>query len=248
MRALLLRLTLLLFVALPTGTGATELTVSAASSLTDAFRAIAKAYEAANPGTTVVLNLAASGVLLQQVDNGAPVDVLATADTETMDQAESRNLLQPGTRADFATNSLVLVVPADGDAGIRSVADLAATATRRIAISNPDIVPVGRYTRRALAALGLWAAVEPRMISTQNVRQSLDYVSRGEVDAGFIYATDALMAGDKVRVVQSVATDEPIVYPIAAIRTSAQPAAAAGFVAFVRSPGARKILTQFGFQ
>lgn len=232
-------------VALPAA--AADLTVSAAASLTDAFKAIATAYEAEHPGTKVLLNFAASGVLLQQIDNGAPVDVFATADAETMDQAESRGLLAPGSRADFARNALVLVVPA-GAEGPRSLAELGSPAVKRVAISNPETVPVGRYTRDALAAAGQWAAVEPRMISTQNVRQSLDYVIRGEVDAGFVYATDARIAGDKLRVVATVPTTRPIIYPIAVVKATRQVATAADFASFVRSPAARSILATFGFQ
>lgn len=226
---------------------AADLTVSAAASLTDAFKAIAVAYEAEHPGTKVILNVAASGVLLQQIDNGAPVDVFATADAETMDQAERRGLLAPGSRADFAHNSLVLVAPAGVDA-VKALDDLALPAVQRVAISNPDTVPVGRYTRDALVARGLWSVVEPRMISTQNVRQSLDYVIRGEVDAGFVYATDARVAGDKLRVVATVPTTRPIVYPVAVVKATRQAGAAAEFSSFVRSPAARSILATFGFQ
>ncbi|MEO8223175.1 MAG: molybdate ABC transporter substrate-binding protein [Gammaproteobacteria bacterium] len=226
-----------------------ELIVSAASSLTDAFRSIASAYEANHPGSKVVLNFAASGVLLQQIDSGAPVDVVATADAETMDQAEAKALLLAGSRADFAHNSLVLIAPAGEQKNlVTSMADLAKSTTGRVAISNPEVVPVGRYTKAALQAKGLWPAIEPKMISTQNVRQSLDYVARGEVDAGFVYATDAHLTADKVRVLETVVTTEPIVYPIAVVGSSKQAGFAGDFVSFVRSPPAQQILKAFGFQ
>lgn len=228
-------------------TGA-ELTVSAASSLTDAFREIAAAYEAGHPGTRIVLNFGASGLLLQQIDSGAPVDVFATADAETMDQAGAKQLLLADSRADFAGNTLVLIAPLDAKVPVNALVDLARPDIGRVAISNPDTVPVGRYTRAALEAAQLWAAVEPRMISTQNVRQSLDYVVRGEVDAGFVYATDAALMAGRIRLVAPVETGQPIVYPIAVVRTSKEAGPAREFIAFVRSAPAQGILKRFGFK
>lgn len=225
-----------------------DLTVSAASSLTDAFREIATAYEASHPGTRIVLNFGASGLLLQQIDGGAPVDVLATADAETMDQAEAKQLLLAGSRADFARNALVLIAPLDSRVPVKALADLARPDIGRVAIGNPDTVPVGRYTRAALEAGDLWAAVEPKMISTQNVRQSLDYVVRGEVDAGFVYATDAALMPGKLRLVGPVETAQPIVYPIAVVRTSKEAGPARTFIAFVRSAPAQAILRKYGFK
>lgn len=227
---------------------AADLTVSAATSLTDAFRGIAAAFEAGHPGTRVVLNFGASGLLLQQIDGGAPVDVLATADAETMDQAQARQLILGDSRLDFAGNSLVLIAPLDARVPLGSLADLARPGVGRIAISNPDSVPAGRYTRAVLEARGLWAAVLPKMISTQNVRQSLDYVVRGEVDAGFVYATDAALMRGKLNVVDTVETIRPIVYPIAVVRTSRQEESARVFVAFARSPPAQAILRTAGFR
>ncbi|MEO7387588.1 MAG: molybdate ABC transporter substrate-binding protein, partial [Gammaproteobacteria bacterium] len=146
-------------------------------------------------------------------------------------------------------NSLVLIAPTgEQHVPVRSLADLAKSTTGRVAISNPDTVPVGRYTKGALQAKGLWPAIQPKMISTQNVRQSLDYVARGEVDAGFVYATDARLMANKIRVLETVATTEPITYPIAVVRSTKQAGPAGDFVAFVGSPPAQQILKFFGFQ
>ena len=248
MKTLINRVVLSLFLIASAQASAADLTVSAAASLTDAFKSIAAAYEKGRPGTKVVLNFGASGLLLQQLDNGAPVDVFATADAETMDQAQAKSLLLADSRADFARNSLVLIVPAGGKPAVRTLSDLATPAIARVAISNPDTVPVGRYARGALQARGLWSVVEAKMISTQNVRQSLDYVARGEVEAGFVYATDARLMADKVSVVETVPATQPIVYPIAVVRASKQVGPAADFVAFVRSAPAQQILKSFGFQ
>lgn len=237
---------LLLVLAIPATAG--ELLVSAAASLTDAFREIAASFEQSHKDTTVVLNFGGSGLLLQQIRSGAPVDVFATADMETMDQAAAAGLIVESTRLDMARNALVLVVPADNPAGITGVADLGGVKVSRVAISNPETVPVGRYTRAALQARGLWAPVAARMISTQNVRQSLDYVARGEVDAGFVYATDASLMPDKVRVAETVTTPTAIIYPIAAVRQSARQDLAREFIAYTRSAPAQAILKKLGFK
>ena len=226
---------------------ATEITVSAAASLTNAFRDLAPRFEAAHPGTKVHLNFAASGALLQQIAKGAPVDVFASADQVTMDQAQQQNLIKAAARRDFAVNALVLVVPIRSANVPQAVADLARPAYARIAIGLPASVPVGRYTQGVLQAAGLWAAVGPKMIGAHNVRQALDYVARGEVDAGFVYATDALLMPDKVRVALTVPTATPILYPVAPVAASANADLAQKFVDFLGAPPARAVLTKYGF-
>ncbi|MET4573214.1 molybdate transport system substrate-binding protein [Stenotrophomonas rhizophila] len=236
---------LLMVAALPAT--AAELTVSAASSLTESFRDIASAYEAAHPGRKVDLNFAASGVLLQQISRGAPVDVLATADTETMVQAARAGLLETDSCQIFATNQLVVVVPPGRRDAPASLAALAGKGVQRVAIGNPDSVPVGRYARAALRDAGLWEAIAGKTITTQNVRQSLDYVARGEVDAGFVYASDyQAMPGRVVRAFD-VPLKTPINYPVVVIKDSARAAEARRFVAFVVSPQGQAILRRHGF-
>jgi molybdate transport system substrate-binding protein len=229
------------------GAVAADLTVSAAASLTDAFREIGTAFEAAHPQTKVRLNFGASGALLQQIAQGAPVDVLASADRETMDEAERRRLVRAETRADFAANALVVVVPRDTGKPPASLAELAAPAIRRVAIGIPASVPVGRYTKAVLEKAQLWSQVEAKMIGAQTVRQALDYVARGEVDAGFVYATDAALMADRVRVAFVVATATPVRYPIAVVAASTFADEARQFVAFVRAEAAQSILRRFGF-
>ncbi|WP_295575557.1 molybdate ABC transporter substrate-binding protein [uncultured Stenotrophomonas sp.] len=226
---------------------AANLTVSAASSLTESFRELGVAYEKAHPGTKVDFNFAASGVLLQQINRGAPVDVFASADETTMDQAQQQDLLAAGTREVFAVNALWVVVPPQAKAAPRTLEDLAGTGVKRIALGNPDSVPVGRYAKGALEAAGLWASVQGRTITTQNVRQSLDYVARGEVDAGFVYATDAQAMPDRVRRAFAVPVAGRIAYPLAVIKASAQSAEAKRFTAFVRSARGQAILAKHGF-
>ncbi|KRG43967.1 molybdate ABC transporter substrate-binding protein [Stenotrophomonas pictorum JCM 9942] len=235
----------LMFAAIPAA--AVELTVSAASSLTESFREIAAAYEAVNPDIRVDLNFAASGVLLQQIARGAPVDVFASADQATMALAAQRGLVVPATRQIFAVNSLWVVVPPQARGKPASLVALAEPGVRRITIGNPDSVPAGRYAREVLQQAGLWQALQPRMINTQNVRQSLDYVARGEVDAGFVYATDAQAMPGRVHRAFQVPVPGGISYPLAMVRTTRSPAHARAFMAFVRSAQGQAILRRHGF-
>lgn len=226
---------------------AAALTVSAASSLTESFRAVASAYEQAFPDTKVDLNFAASGMLLQQISRGAPVDVFASADLRSMEQAEQQGLLLPGSRHVFARNTLWVVVPPGAGTPPRRLQDLGAAGVRRLALGNPASVPAGRYAQQALQQAGLWTSLEGRMIRTQNVRQSLDYVARGEVDAGFVYATDAQAVATRVDRAFEVPVAGGIAYPLAALRDSRQHAEAQRFIGFVRSPQGQAILRRHGF-
>ncbi len=227
---------------------AADLTVSAAASLSNAFREIGQAYEAQHAGSKVLFNFGASGALLQQMAKGAPVDVFASADQETMDAAQKQSLIQPASRQDFVSNALVLILPADSKLAPKSLADLAQPAVARIAIGNPASVPAGRYSRNALEAAKLWAALEPRFIQASNVRQALDYVARSEVDAGFVYATDAALMKGKVRVAMTVPLDMKISYPVAVSSSSASKEEAARFIAFIAAPAAQAVLARYGFQ
>ncbi len=226
---------------------AADLTVSAAASLTNAFREIAPLFEAAHPGTKVQFNFAASGVLLQQIAKGAPADVFASADQETMDQAQAQNLVKADQRRDFVSNSLVVIVPGASGKVPQSVADLAQADYARIAIGLPASVPVGRYTKSVLEGANLWTAIEPKMVGATNVRQALDYVQRAEADAGFVYATDAALMLDKVKVALTVPTPKPILYPVAPLPAGPNAAAGEKFVDFLFTAPARAVLSRYGF-
>jgi molybdate transport system substrate-binding protein len=226
---------------------AADLIVSAASSLTDAFKNVAQSYEAKNPGVKVVLNFGASDVLMQQIVNGAPADVFASADQTAMDKAAAANVIATATRKDFAANQIVMIVPADSKLNLAALKDLAQPAVKRVTYGNPASVPVGRYTQSALEAAGQWNTVMAKGVPAQNVRQALDYVARGEVEAGFVFATDAAIMPDKVKVAVRVPVQTPVTYPIAVTSASKQTAQAASFIAYVSSPEGQEILHKYGF-
>lgn len=224
-----------------------DLIVSAASSLTEAFREVADNYQAEHPGTRVLLNFGASGALLQQMARGAPVDVFASADQATMDLATEKGLVQAGSRRDFAGNALVVVVPGNSRQDVSRLQDLLVAEVHKIAISNPASVPVGRYARQALQTAGLWTQAQARVVGTQSARQSLDYVARGEVDAAFVYRTDASSMPGRVRIALELSLANAIRYPIAPVADSGDGAEARRFVDYVLSPSGQTVLGRHGF-
>jgi molybdate transport system substrate-binding protein len=224
-----------------------ELMVAAAASLTNALKEVAGQFEKTHPGTKIVCNFVASGVLLQQMAKGAPVDVFAAADQETMNRAQEKNLIVPGSRKNFVSNRLVLIAPVDSKLALSGLKDLTRPEVKRVAVGNPATVPAGRYAKEALVQAGLWDQLSPRFIMAESVRQVLDYVSRGEVDAGLVYETDAAIAKGKVKVIQTVTEPIPILYPLAVTVATDKKALAQEFLDFVLSPAAQEIFQRFGF-
>ncbi|AFJ89867.1 molybdate ABC transporter substrate-binding protein [Burkholderia vietnamiensis] len=237
----------LLCVLAPVVALAQQLTVSAAASMTDAFKEIVPRFEAAHPGVTVRMNFGASGTLLQQIRVGAPVDVFVSADAATVTHGIDAGIFDGATQRTLATNTLVLVVPAGDASPVKSLAALADPAVRRIAIGKIATVPCGRYTQQALERAKLWGALGPKIVESDSVRQVLDYVARAEADAGFVYRTDAMLMPDRVAVVQTVDDHDPVVYPVVAVRASSAPALAKAFIAYLFGPDAQAILKRYGF-
>jgi molybdate transport system substrate-binding protein len=244
----ILRRTLLALCAvlLPAWAAAQTLTVSAAASLADALREAGRRFEAAHPGVTLRWNFAASGVLVQQILQGAPVDVFLSADQVTMDRGVAGRAIDAATRRDIARNTLVLVAPA-GSTAPRELADLAQAGVRRIAIGKPATVPAGRYTQQVLEAARLWGPLQPKLVPADNVRQVLDVVSRGEVEAGFVYRTDAALQRERLRIVLTASGHEPITLPGAVVAGTRQPALARAFLAHLGTAESRAVFASFGF-
>lgn len=223
------------------------LTVSAAASMADALKEIAPRFESINPKLALRFNFGASGVLLQQINQGAPVDLFISADQETMNRAATMQLIDVPTRKDLATNVLVLVEPVLTTGTLRALQDLNSPAIKRIAIGKPATVPAGHYTQQVLEAAKLWQVLTPKVVFADNVRQTLDYVARGEVDAGFVYRTDASLFAGKVRVALTPQPQPAISYPMATIQASKQKEAVAMFATYLLSASAQQVLAKYGF-
>ena len=194
----------------------TTITVSAASSLTDAMTDIAAAFEEDNPNINVELNFAASGSLRQQIEGGAPVDVFASASKKHVDILEDENLTSD--------------------------------AVTKVSIGNPETAPVGKYAKESLTDSGLWDELEEKMVYGENVRQVLTYLETGDVDAGFVYMTDAKIAKENsIEIITTVPTVTEIIYPVCIIDSSENKEEAQVFLDYLTSETGKQILTDYGF-
>jgi len=228
----------------------TTITISAAASLTEAFTDIAKEFEAAHKDTKIELNLAGSGTLRTQIESGAPVDVFASASESDMDLLSEKTLIENSSRKDFAANTLVMVVPEKNSSkSPKTLEDLTADSVEKIAIGNPETAPVGEYTKKAFETAGLWDEIASKVVLAENVKQVLTYVETGEVDAGFVYMTDATSGKkDLYKIAFTVPVSEPISYPIAVVNESDNREKAKEFVDFVTGTRGQEILAGYGFK
>ena len=232
----------------PGARAAGPVVVFAAASLTNAFEDVGRAWVAKGHAAPR-FSFAASSTLAKQVEQGAPAAIFASADEAWMDYLVERKLIEKASRRDLASNSLVLVVPADGPSTVvlGPGTDFAKLfAGRRIATGDPAHVPVGRYAEQALRSLGGWDAVAPRLVRAESVRAALAFVERGEVAAGIVYSTDASISSRvKVAGTFPATSHPPIVYPIALVAGRADDEARA-LLAFLTGPEVRGILRRQG--
>ncbi len=228
-----------------------ELLISAAASLKDALGEVDDLYQKQHPDVSISLNLGGSGTLEMQIEQGAPADAFISAAPEEMDALESKGLLRADTRVDLLTNRLVLIVPKDnrGVGEIRNFQDLLRADVRTVALGDPRSVPAGMYAQQTLTTLGIYDAVRRKAVFGSDVRQVLAYVETGSADAGIVYATDAAIS-QRVR----IAAEAPpgaapqIVYPAAAMKSSAHPTEAENYLHFLESDVARAIFLRYGFR
>jgi len=239
-----------LVVALPSVAAAAELTLSVAISMKDAVEELGRRFTGGRPGVTLRYNLGSSGELQKQIEAGAPIDLFISAAQRQMDELEKKGLIVPATRRTFARNVLTVVKPADSRIDVTKPADLLNPGVRRVVIGNPKTVPVGQYAEESLRALGLWDRIQPKLVFAENVRQALDYVARGEVDAGFVYTTDAAIRADRVKEAFRPGEDtyRPVTYPVAVVKESKEPVLAQAFLDLLVGPDGRAVLARFGFQ
>ena len=250
MRTVGVGLAVVLLLALAGVAAAQDVTLSVAISMKEAVETLGRQFMQGRPGVTLRYNFGSSGELQKQIEAGAPVDVFISAAQRQMDELQRKGLIDVATRRVFARNLLTVIKPAGSALDISKPADLAGAKVERIAIGNPKTVPVGQYTEESLKALGLWDQLQPKLVLAENVRQTLDYVARGEVDAGFVYTTDAAVRPGQVVEAFRPAEDtyRPVTYPAAVIKASKQPALAQAFIDLLVSPTGRGVLARLGFQ
>lgn len=242
--SLLGMLPLVLMMALPARAG--EVRVSAAASMAEAIRDIAVAFATEHPGVTVQTNFGASGALAKQIVAGGPADLFISADGKWIDYLVKGGKMAKGTVRTLASNALVVVGPKKTT--ITSLADL--TRCDRIALGSPKSVPAGQYAEQAMTAAGVYGTLQTarKLVLAQDVRQALLYADRGEVDAAFVYRTDALLVKRAVILYQVPATmHERIAYPVGLTTTGAENPDAMAFSAYLEGPAAAAVLVKYGF-
>jgi molybdate transport system substrate-binding protein len=224
-----------------------SLMVSSAISLKDALEDIKPIYQKTHQDVEIIYNFSSSGSLQQQIEQGAPVDVFIAAANKQMDALESKKLLLVGTRQKLLSNQLVLVTPKD-EKNVDKIKDLTQTNISRIAMGEPNSVPVGRYTEEVLTYYKILDKIRSKIIYAKNVRQVLSYVETENVNAGFVYLSDA-KTSKKIRLVEIFpkSSHTPIVYPIAVLRDSKNPKIAKEFSQFLLNHSAKKVFNKYGF-
>ncbi|WP_225229123.1 molybdate ABC transporter substrate-binding protein [Paenibacillus gallinarum] len=226
----------------------TELTISAAASLTDALEEIQPIFEANHPEIQLTFNFGSSGALQQQIEQGAPVDLFLSAAEKNMQALIDNNQILEGYSETLLTNQLVLVSANDSKIDITSEADLTKPEVKVVAIGIPESVPAGSYAKEALEGLGLYDKLLPKVIQAKDVRQVLQYVETGNADAGFVYITDAVLS--KVNIVHRVDSElyAPIHYPMGITHASKHTEEAKVFYEFLKSDEAKTVFQKYGFK
>ncbi|MFH0996129.1 MAG: molybdate ABC transporter substrate-binding protein [Pseudomonadota bacterium] len=227
-----------------------EITVSAAISLKNAFEEIGKLFESQNAGTKIIFNFGASGDLVKQIEGGAPVDVFASAAQKDMDQIDTKGLIDGTTRFNFVKNTVVLIQSASSTLEIKGFEDLLKPEIKMISIGNPQTVPAGKYAQEVFTHFKVWEGISNKLVLAENVRQVLDYVTKNEVDAGVVYATDAAVQASKIKIVATAPTGshKPVVYPVAVVKGSKNETTAKAFIAMLKADEGMRILKKFGFE
>jgi len=226
-----------------------SLTVFAAASMKNALDDIDAAFTA-KTGIKVAASYAASSTLAKQIEQGAPVDIFVSADTDWMDYAVGKNTINEPTRVNLLGNSIVLIAPKDSKIDNVTIGpnfDLAKLAgDGKIATGDVKAVPVGKYAKAALEKLGAWQAAEPKFAMADSVRAALTLVARNEAVLGIVYSTDAKVEPG-VKIVGTFPPDShpAIIYPVAATAT-AKPEAS-DYLAYLRSGAAKAVLEKYGF-
>jgi molybdate transport system substrate-binding protein len=221
------------------------LTVSAAADLTPAFEELGKLFEN-ETGIKVTFNFGSTGQLTQQIEQGAPVDLLAAANVRFVEELERQNLILADTKALYAQGRITIWTRSDSPLRLEHVEDLAKPEVRRIAIANPEHAPYGEAARQALQSAGIWDRVSSRLVFGENINQTLQYVETGNVDAAIVALS--LSVNSKGRwVLISDQLHQPLNQALAVIKSTPHEAEARRFASFINSSQGRLIMRKYGF-
>jgi molybdate transport system substrate-binding protein len=223
------------------------LNVSAAASLKDTATELQAIYTKKHPDVKINYNLAASGTLQQQIEQGAPTDMFISAGVKQMDALAQENLIVADSRTDLLGNKLVLV--AGKNSTLKDFNGLTDPAIKKISIGTPETVPAGKYAQDTLTFLNLYSQIQSKLVLAKDVKQVLTYVQTGNVEAGLVYLSDTYNVNN-VKIVATAPENshKPIVYPMAIIKASKNQSAAKAFADFLASPEAAKVFSKYEFE
>jgi molybdate transport system substrate-binding protein len=222
-----------------------QLTVAAAANLTEAFAEIGPKFTE-KTGIRLVFSFGATADLAKQIENGAPFDVFASADSEHVEQLERKDLLTLGTRAIYARGRLVMWLPPNSHLKAEHIQDITAKQFERIAVAKPDVAPYGRATVESLRALGIWSEIEGKVIYAQNVSQAKQYTATGNAEVAFIPLA-LVKPGEGSYIEISDELHQPIDQALAVVKESSKQAQARRFVDFLLSTEGRNLLVKNGY-
>ncbi|MBJ8107191.1 MULTISPECIES: molybdate ABC transporter substrate-binding protein [Bacillus cereus group] len=223
-----------------------ELTISAAASLQDALKEIEKQYKEKEPTIQLSFNFGASGALQQQIEQGAPADLFFSAAEDKFQTLVKKGFIDEKEGKNLLGNELVLVVPKDSS--LAKFQDLKDEKIKKIALGTPESVPAGKYAKASLTHENLWNDIQNKIVFTKDVRQVLTYVETGNVDAGIVYKTDALISNKvKIGETATATSHEPIHYPLGVIKESKHKKEATSFYEYLQSKDAQSIFKKYGF-
>lgn len=230
----------------PSNTGSShELTVAAASDLTPAFEEIGREFESAHK-TKVVFVFGSTGLLMKQIENGAPMDLFAAANVSYVEQLEQKGLIIPGSKAIYARGRITLWTPADSNLRLLDIRDLARPEVQRIALANPDHAPYGLAARQALETAGIWERVKPKLVYGDNIRQALQYAETGNVEVAIVALSLSTQSRGRWTLIPED-LHKPIDQGMAIIKTTKNESAARAFAAFLNGQQGRAIMQKYGF-
>jgi|GEM_PF-33555 molybdenum ABC transporter, periplasmic molybdate-binding protein len=226
-----------------------DLTISAAASLKSALDEIQTLYKAEKPNATLAISYGGSGTLQQQIEQGAPVDVFLSAATSNMKALKDKSLLDDSTMKNLLQNKVVLIVPSDSKAKIASFEDVKNADIKKIALGEPTTVPAGKYAEQIFTYYNMLDAVKAKVVYAKDVTEVRTFVESGNVDAGVVYSTDAMVSGDKVKIVATAAegSHDPVTYPGAVIKATKHAAASKDFLNYLSTDAAKAVFVKYGF-
>lgn len=223
-----------------------EIVISAAASLQDSLEKIARQYEEEHPTVDLLFNYGASGTLQKQIEQGAPADLFFSAGDKQMSALVDGGFIID--HIELLKNELVVVVPSNTNSKLTSIAQLTGSEFKKVAVGQPESVPAGQYAHAVLTTENVWNALQSKLVFAKDVHQVLSYVETGNVDAGFVYRTDALTS-QKVKIELTVDSfaHKPIIYPVGIVKGSKIKDEAIAFYNYVQTKTASDVFTSYGF-